>query len=111
MAPEIIFKRPYNGVMVDLFSSAVILFIMVAGHPPFNRADYTTDQFYNKIYINRPDVFWRSHCSNKKGGLSFFSEEFKNLITFMLQVDPTHRLTIEEVKAHPWYTGPVPDHE
>jgi serine/threonine protein kinase len=43
MAPEIIFKRPYNGVMVDLFSSAVILFIMVAGHPPFNRADYTTD--------------------------------------------------------------------
>src|SRR5579875_2928906 len=83
MAPEIIIKQPYNGAMVDLFSSAVILFIMVSGHPPFNRADYTSDQFYNKIYINRPDVFWRSHCSNKKGGNAYFSEEFKNLITFM----------------------------
>ena len=39
MAPEIFAKLPYNGAQVDLFSSAIILFIMVAGHPPFNRAD------------------------------------------------------------------------
>jgi len=39
MAPEIIMRLPYNGAQVDLFAAAVILFIMVAGHPPFNRAD------------------------------------------------------------------------
>jgi len=33
------------------------------------------------------------------------------LITFMLQFNPTHRLSIEEVKAHPWYNGVVPNHE
>jgi len=39
MAPEIFAKIPYNGAQVDLFSAAVILFIMLAGHPPFNKAD------------------------------------------------------------------------
>jgi len=29
----------------------------------------------------------------------------------MLQYDPTHRLSLEEVRAHPWYNGPVPDYE
>jgi serine/threonine protein kinase len=58
--------------------------------------------------VNRPDIFWKSHCSNKKGGLAFFSEEFKNLITYMLQYDPTHRLSLEEIKSHPWYKGAIP---
>lgn len=29
----------------------------------------------------------------------------------MLQYDPTHRLSLEEVKAHPWYKGEVPTSE
>lgn len=29
----------------------------------------------------------------------------------MLQVDPSHRLTIEEIKAHPWLQGPMPEQE
>jgi len=46
MAPEIFLKEHsggYNGAQVDLFASAIILFIMVAGHPPFNRADPQKD--------------------------------------------------------------------
>jgi len=35
MAPEINLKSPYNGSLVDLFASAIILFIMYSGHPPF----------------------------------------------------------------------------
>ncbi len=26
----------------------------------------------------------------------------------MLQFDPAHRISLSEVKAHPWYNGPVP---
>jgi hypothetical protein len=26
----------------------------------------------------------------------------------MLQYEPTHRLSLEEIKAHPWFTGAVP---
>jgi len=54
----------------------------MSGHPPFNKADPKSDPFYNKMAINRADVFWKSHSGNKKPG--HFSEEFKNLITYMM---------------------------
>jgi len=38
MAPEIHLNFPYKGESVDLFASAIILFIMVAQHPPFIKA-------------------------------------------------------------------------
>ena len=38
MAPEIHMKKPYDGKKVDLFAAAIILFIMVAQHPPFTTA-------------------------------------------------------------------------
>lgn len=38
MAPEIHMKQPYQGSSVDLFAAAIILFIMVAQHPPFSAA-------------------------------------------------------------------------
>lgn len=39
MAPEIHAKAPYIGSSVDLFASAIILFIMLSGTPPFSKAD------------------------------------------------------------------------
>jgi serine/threonine protein kinase len=56
------------------------------------------------ICANRADLFWKAHSKNKPEG--FFSEEFKTLITSMLQFDPSHRLSMTEVKAHPWVNGP-----
>ena len=38
MAPEIHLRQPYQGRTVDLFSSAIILFIMVTGGFPFVQA-------------------------------------------------------------------------
>ncbi len=105
MAPEIHLRKPYNGASVDMFASAIILFIMVTQHPPFSKAD-PADPFYRLICANRADLFWKAHGKNKPGGMAFFTEEFMNLVTSMLQLDPTHRLSIAEVKAHPWYNGP-----
>ena len=36
MAPEIHLAKPYTGPGVDLFASAIILFIMLSQQPPFN---------------------------------------------------------------------------
>ena len=35
MAPEIIHEIPYQGIPADLFSCAVILFYLYAGHLPY----------------------------------------------------------------------------
>jgi serine/threonine protein kinase len=110
MAPEIHARRPYIGTSVDLFACAIILFIMVTQHPPFTRAE-PVDPFYKLICANRADLFWRAHSKNKPGNTEFFSESFRNLITSMLQFDPAHRLSMAEVKAHPWMQGPTPTFE
>jgi hypothetical protein len=80
---------------------------MFTQHPPFTKAE-PSDPFYRLLCANRADLFWKAHSKNKPNGLDFFSEDFRNLITSMLQYDPAHRLSMAEVKAHPWYVnGPV----
>jgi len=106
MAPEIHMKKPYNGPSVDLFATGIILFIMFTQHPPFSRGE-PGDPFYRFLCANRADLFWKAHSKNKPGAMDFFSEEFRNLITAMLQFDPSHRLSLAEIKAHPWYNGPI----
>lgn len=43
--------------------------------------------------------------------MAFYSEEFKDLIWRMLQLDPSKRLTMDEVKEHPWMKGEVPSQD
>ncbi len=83
MAPEIHMRKPYHGASVDMFATAIILFIMITGHPPFSKAE-PSDPFYRLLCANRADLFWKAHSKNKPGGTAFFSDEFKNLLTSML---------------------------
>lgn len=87
------------GHVVDLFALGVILFIMYAGHPPFNQA-VPRDPHYKLLVKFRPDMFWKSHEQGKAPG--FFTEEFKDLITNMLAHNPSSRLSMADIIGHPW---------
>lgn len=39
---------------------------------------------------------------------NFFSDEAKDLINRMLQPNPLRRITIKEIKQHPWYLKDLP---
>ena len=110
MAPEIHMGKAYSGQVCDLFAAAIILFIMVTQHPPFSKA-VPNDPFYKLLCSNRSDLFWKAHARGKQGGIEFFSPEFMDLITTMLQYEPTHRLSLAELKGHPWFAGPTSTHE
>ena len=101
MAPEIHSRKIYSGESVDLFAAGIILFIMFTQHPPFHKA-LPEDPFYKLICINRLDVFWRAHSKNKPGADKFFPDDFKDLIQRMLSYNPKERLTMKQVKNHPW---------
>lgn len=80
---------------------------MLTGHPPFSQA-VPQDRFYKFISGNRADVFWRSHARNKSGG---FSKEFTEMLTCMLQLIPSQRLTMADVVGHPWMKGEIATEE
>ena len=101
-APEILYatekgEYEYRGEQVDLFAAAIILFIMRAGRPPFQEAT-KEDDFYRHIYQGNLDVFWQQHEVDFPA--DYFTPSFKDLITQMLQFNPSHRPQMTEVIAH-----------
>lgn len=58
------------------------------------------DPHYKLIATNRSQQFWSAHSNRKADG--FFNEEFKDLITAMLNFHPHQRLSIPDIVAHPW---------
>ena len=70
-----------------------MLFITVAGTPPFSMAD--KNEFYYKLIVNKKwEMFWKYHVRGKPTGANFFSLEFQDLMQHMLAYDPNERLTI-----------------
>jgi serine/threonine protein kinase len=102
MAPEIHLGLDYNGATVDLFSAAIILFVMVTGCPPFEYAK-PADDFYKCLCTNKHKTFWESHLQDCD-----LSPEFIDLMNTMLAFDPNQRLSIGEIIKHPWMQKPVP---
>lgn len=110
MAPEIHLKKPYSGASVDLFAAGIILFILISGTPPFAKADPRSDPHYKLLCTGKQDIFWKAHerqKPKKAGQETFYSAEFRDLLNTMLAAEPAERLTIEKIKAHPWYNGEI----
>jgi serine/threonine protein kinase len=102
MTPEQLDQRSYCGKQADLFAAAVILFMMVFNKRPFDEAK-VSDPFYQLIAGNRTQMYWRQFekcCSA--------SDELKDLLQGMMQLNPQSRNTLEEVLAHPWLQGDTP---
>lgn len=95
MAPEIKLGQTYDGVQIDLFSTGVILFIIVQGIFPFKEAK-KDEYFYNLLCKGDFDTYW------KKTGGQNLSDEFKDLIIKMFSFEGKDRPSIAEIRAHPW---------
>ena len=87
--PEIIMGEPCHGEMADIWSMDVILCAMVAGRLPFKDSDATSLLSEISRHLHFP---------------SRVSDECKDLIQAMLTFTPKERLTLAEIKSHPWMT-------
>jgi len=100
----------------DVYSLAVVLFIMVSGYPPYleiPRGSRGTESDYDAYYrLLRTNIsrFWEVHAKHKNN-LEFFSEEFKSLVSSMLAEEPEKRPSLEEIIESKWYQGPSYDEE
>jgi len=101
MAPEMFKSKGYDGFAADIWACGVILFIMLAGFPPFQKPN-NSDWWFNKLNNNKHALFWQAHSRS-----AYFSDQTKDFINKILNPDPTKRISIADMKKHPWWKGPT----
>lgn len=60
MSPEVFGRKPYTGPAADVWSAGIVLFVMLAGFPPFNHAA-EGDWWFDAITSGLADAFWAAH--------------------------------------------------
>jgi len=97
-APEILNRQKYD-YSVDIFSLGVILFICIAGFPPFQEPK-ASDWWFHKIITKKYHLFWRAHERVVK-----FDDDAKDILLGMLAARPADRYRWETLRKHPWTNG------
>jgi serine/threonine protein kinase len=85
---------PFIGPFVDIWALGVILFILLTGVPPVETSSQLDPRFrlITSGGLRQMLIQWNIHIS----------EEAMDLLQRILQGTPSVRLTIAEIKAHPW---------
>nr|CAD2168453.1 unnamed protein product [Meloidogyne enterolobii]CAD2173791.1 unnamed protein product [Meloidogyne enterolobii] len=93
LAPEIILSKGYNKA-VDWWALGVLIYEMAAGYPPF--------------FADQPIQIYEKIVSGKVKFPSHFSNELKDLLKNLLQVDLIKRFGnlkngVADIKNHKWF--------
>ena len=87
--PEMLKEMGYNGEETDIWSAGIILYLMLCGTLPFYEED--NQLLYQKIIKGEYTI------------PKYLSEEAKDIIKQILEVDPKKRINFEKIKKHPWF--------
>uniref|UniRef100_A0A8C5D6W6 SNF-related serine/threonine-protein kinase n=1 Tax=Gouania willdenowi TaxID=441366 RepID=A0A8C5D6W6_GOUWI len=90
-APEILLGEEYDAPAVDIWSLGVILYMLVCGVPPFQE----TNDSETLVMILDCRYSVPNHVS----------DDCRDLISQMLQKDPSCRASLEQIEAHKWLHG------
>eukprot|EP00127_Corallochytrium_limacisporum_P005039 Clim_evm35s197 gene=Clim_evmTU35s197 len=91
-APELLKGNPYNGPEADVWSLGVNYYVMLTGRLPFGKGKGAS-------------VFHRLHWERAYRVPDFLTDDAIDLIHRMLTPDSRSRVTLQEVKHHPWILG------
>ncbi|KDQ21012.1 hypothetical protein BOTBODRAFT_80524, partial [Botryobasidium botryosum FD-172 SS1] len=90
-APEMLLGKKYMGQEVDIWSLGIILYALLCGTLPFDDEDEN---------VTRDKIL-----SGKYEEMEWLSEDARDLIRNILQLDPSKRLTIPLILNHSWFTS------
>uniref|UniRef100_A0A3Q7GRD7 Protein kinase domain-containing protein n=1 Tax=Solanum lycopersicum TaxID=4081 RepID=A0A3Q7GRD7_SOLLC len=100
IAPEVLSRKEYDGKIADVWSCGVTLYVMLVGAYPFEDPD---DPRNFKKTITR--------ILSVQYSIPYYvrvSKECNHLLSRIFVADPEKRITIEEIKKHPWFLKNLP---
>ncbi|KAJ1306190.1 hypothetical protein OPQ81_010899 [Rhizoctonia solani] len=91
-APEMLAGKKYMGTEVDIWSLGIIMYCLLVGALPFDDDD--EDVMRDKIIKGEFEI------------PDWLNSDAGDLISHILQQEPSRRYTIPQILAHPWFTSP-----
>ena len=88
-SPEMVSGKKYDGFKIDIWSSGIILYVMLCGYLPFE--DRNNENLFRKILECKLEL------------PKFINDDAKDLIKKILVLDPCLRISIPEIKKHNFF--------
>eukprot|EP01059_Diplonema_ambulator_P033135 TRINITY_DN6795_c0_g1_i1.p1 TRINITY_DN6795_c0_g1~~TRINITY_DN6795_c0_g1_i1.p1 ORF type:complete len:557 (+),score=95.48 TRINITY_DN6795_c0_g1_i1:60-1673(+) len=101
MPPEVCTGHRFPSKALDVWSVGVMMYLVTTGKVPFGAGCRSMAEFYLKL---------DEGCDNLEFPAGY-DPSLAELITKILDRDVVNRVTLDEVRNHPWFTGnkyPVP---
>ncbi|KAI3897434.1 hypothetical protein MKX03_025452 [Papaver bracteatum] len=100
IAPEVLSRKEYDGKIADVWSCGVTLYVMLVGAYPFEDPDdprnfRKTIGRILSVHYSIPDYVR-------------VSMDCKNLLSRIFVANPEKRITMSEMKNHPWFLKNLP---
>ena len=89
MAPEIVSKVDHVPIYTDMWSMGILYYVMLQGNYPFRSR--SEEDLFDRIRRGKFDYIHND-----------ISPQSKKLIEKLLQVNPYHRLTVNEMLSDDW---------
>jgi serine/threonine protein kinase len=97
IAPEILTCKEGHSFEVDIWAIGVIAYTLIVGVPPFqSKTSKATCSKIKQVLYSYPLTL-------------NLSNQFKDFISQLLQKDPSHRLTLDQIYEHPFMKQPYPE--
>ncbi|GLT62778.1 hypothetical protein SLA2020_353880 [Shorea laevis] len=93
-APEVLSRREYDGKLADVWSCGVTLYVMLVGAYPFEDQE-DPKNFKKTINYKIPDYV-------------HISQDCRHLLSRIFVANPARRITIKEIRSHPWFLKNLP---
>ncbi|KAL9103199.1 MAG: hypothetical protein Q9163_001726 [Psora crenata] len=87
-------NKGYQGNLVDIWSCAVVLFVLLVGNTPWDEPLERSYEFNEYVKTDgRPDdELWHN-----------LPQEALSLLRGMMRIEPSERLSLNDIQQHPWF--------